>query len=90
MHRLLSLTTTPRVPTVDNVAGTIDFCLLYKLDPNVPNLFCTYSDADLAGNVDTGRSTTGYVVKMGTGAVSTLTRASALVRMSAAISAVGI
>jgi hypothetical protein len=52
------------------VAGTIDFCLLYKLDPNVPHLFRTYSDADLAGNVDTGRSTTGYVVKMGTGTVS--------------------
>jgi hypothetical protein len=52
------------------VAGTIDFCLLYKLDPNVLNLFRTFSNADLAGNVDTGRSTTGCVVKMGTGAVS--------------------
>jgi transposase InsO family protein len=64
------------------VAGTIDFCLLYKLDPNVPNLFCTFSNADLAGNVDTGRSTTGYVVKMGTGAVSWLSKLQSIVALS--------
>jgi hypothetical protein len=64
------------------VAGTIDFCLLYKLDPNVPNLFCTYSNADLAGNVDTGRSTTGYVVKMGTGAVSWSSKLQSIVALS--------
>jgi hypothetical protein len=29
------------------VAGTINFCLLYKLDHNVPNLFHTFSNADL-------------------------------------------
>jgi hypothetical protein len=64
------------------VAGTIDFCLLYKLDPNVPNLFRTFSDADLAGNVDTGRSTTGYVVKMGTGAVSWSSKLQSIVALS--------
>jgi hypothetical protein len=64
------------------VAGTIDFCLLYKLDPHVPNLFRTFSDADLAGNVDTGRSTTGYVVKMGTGAVSWSSKLQSIVALS--------
>jgi hypothetical protein len=64
------------------VAGTIDFCLLYKLDPNVPNLFRTYSDADLAGNVDTGHSTTGYVVKMGTGTVSWSSKLQSIVALS--------
>jgi hypothetical protein len=64
------------------VAGTIDFCLLYKLDPNVPNLFRTFSDADLAGNVDTGCSATGYVVKMGTGAVSWSSKLQSIVALS--------
>jgi hypothetical protein len=64
------------------VAGTIDLCLLYKLDPNVPNLFRTFSNADLAGNVDTGCSTTGYVVKMGTGAVSWLSKLQSIVALS--------
>jgi hypothetical protein len=64
------------------VASTIDFCLLYKLDPNMPNLFRTYSNADLAGNVDTGRSTTGYVVKMGTGAVSWSSKLQSIVALS--------
>jgi hypothetical protein len=64
------------------IAGTIDFCLLYKLDPNVPDLFCTFSDADLAGNVDTGHSTTGYVVKMGTGTVSWSSKLQSIVALS--------
>jgi hypothetical protein len=64
------------------VAGTIDFCLLYKLDPNVPNLFRTFSDADLAGNVDTSRSTTGYAVKMGTGTVSWSSKLQSIVALS--------
>jgi hypothetical protein len=64
------------------VAGTIDFCLLYRLDPNIPNLFRTFSDADLAGIVDTGRSTTGYVVKMDTGAVSWSSKLQSIVALS--------
>jgi hypothetical protein len=64
------------------VAGTINFCLLYKLDPNVPNLFRTFSNADLAGNVNTGCSTTGYVVKMGTGAVSWSSKLQSIVALS--------
>jgi hypothetical protein len=63
-------------------AGTIDFCLLYKLDPNMPNLFCTFSDADLARNINTGRSTTGYVVKMGTGTVLWLSKLQSIVALS--------
>jgi hypothetical protein len=64
------------------VAGTVDFCLLYKLDPNMPNLFCTFSNADLASNVDTSCSTTGYVVKMGTGAVLWLSKLQSIVALS--------
>jgi hypothetical protein len=64
------------------VAGTINFCLLYKLDPNMPNLFRTFSNANLAGNIDTGRSTTGYVVKMGTGTVSWLSKLQSIVALS--------
>jgi hypothetical protein len=45
------------------IVGTINFCLLNKLDPNVPNPFCTFSNTNLAGNINTGRSTTSYVVK---------------------------
>jgi hypothetical protein len=64
------------------VTGTIDFCLLYKLDPNMPNLFRTFSNADLAGNVDTSCSMTGYVVKMGTGTVLWSSKLQSIVALS--------
>jgi hypothetical protein len=48
----------------------------------VPNLFRTFSNADLASNIDTGRSMTGYVVKMGTGTVSWLSKLQSIVALS--------
>ena len=35
-----------------------------------PEPFITYSDVDYGGNPDNGKSTGGYVVKIGSGAVS--------------------
>ena len=48
--------------------GTMDFKLTYAPDGS-PHRFTTYSDSDFAGEHDFKRSTSGYVVKMGTGAV---------------------
>jgi hypothetical protein len=50
--------------------GTIDFRLEYGPDPSSTELFTTFSDADFGGNKDTGKSTGGYMVRFGTGAVS--------------------
>jgi hypothetical protein len=44
--------------------------------------FITYSDADHGGNPDNGRSTGGYVVKIGTGAVSWSSKLQSLVALS--------
>ena len=54
--------------------GSMDVKLTYAPDPKSKSLFTTYSDADFAGNADNLRSTSGYVVKMGTGAVSWASR----------------
>ena len=48
--------------------GTIDMTMVYSRDPS-PDLFTTYSDADLTGNPDNGRSTGGFAVCIGGGAV---------------------
>jgi hypothetical protein len=50
--------------------GTIDFRLEYGPDPSSTELLTTFSDADFGGNKDTGKSTGGYMVRFGTGAVS--------------------
>lgn len=50
--------------------GTKDLKLTYAPDPFATSLFTTYCDSDFAGDRDSGRSTNGYLVKMGTGAVS--------------------
>jgi len=49
--------------------GTLDYKLTFAPDSSSTELFTTYC-ADHGGNPDNGRSTTGYVVKMGTGAIS--------------------
>jgi hypothetical protein len=49
--------------------GTLDHKLTYR-PSDTSELFITYSDANYGGNLDNGRSTGGYVVKIGTGAVS--------------------
>ncbi len=54
--------------------GTVDLKLTYSPDATSSELFKTYTDADHGGNPDNGRSTSGFVVKMGTGAVSWMSR----------------
>ena len=44
--------------------------LTYAPDPKVVSLFETYTDSDFAGDKENGKSTNGYIVKVGTGAVS--------------------
>ena len=48
--------------------GTIDMSLCYA-DSHSPNLFMTYSDSNLSGNLDNHRSTGGFAICMGGGAV---------------------
>jgi transposase InsO family protein len=48
--------------------GTIDLSLVYSRSTS-PDLFTTFSDADLSGNPDNGRSTGGFAVCIGGGAV---------------------
>ena len=62
--------------------GTLDYKLTYSPDPTSTELFTTFSDADHAGNPDNGRSTSGYVVKMGTGAISWSSKLQGIVALS--------
>ena len=51
--------------------GTLDIKLEYGPDPTIGDkMFATYSDADHGGDKDNGKSTTGYMVKIGSGIVS--------------------
>jgi hypothetical protein len=61
--------------------GTLDYKLTYGPTQS-PELFTTYSDADHAGNPDNGRSTSGYVVKIGTGAISWASKLQTIVALS--------
>jgi hypothetical protein len=54
-------------------------------DPNSPQLFTTYSNADHDGNPDNGRSTSAYVVKMCTGVVSWMSRLQFIVALSTTV-----
>ncbi|SJL14967.1 uncharacterized protein ARMOST_18444 [Armillaria ostoyae] len=62
--------------------GTVDLKLTYSPDATSSELFRTYTDADHGGNPDNGRSTSGFVVKMGTGAVSWMSRLQSMVTLS--------
>ena len=61
--------------------GTADHKLVYS-PSNSSELFITYSDPDYGGNPDNGRSTGGYVVKIGTGEVSWGSKLQSLVALS--------
>jgi hypothetical protein len=61
--------------------GTLDVKLTYSPSSS-PELFTSYTDADHGGNPDNGRSTTGFVIKMGTGAVSWGSKLQSLVALS--------
>jgi len=56
-------------------------CILTKPSTS-PEPFITYSDADHGGNPDNGRSTGGYVVKIGSGAISWSSKLQPLVALS--------
>jgi hypothetical protein len=61
--------------------GTVHHKLVYSpSDSSEP--FITYSDSDHGGNPDNGKSTGGYVVKIGTGAVSWSSKLQTLVALS--------
>ena len=62
--------------------GTLDYKLTYTPDPNTSEIFTTFTDADHSGNPDNGRSTSGYVVKMGTGAISWSSKLQGIVALS--------
>jgi hypothetical protein len=62
--------------------GTKDVKLCYQPDPQQPETFVTYADADYAGDVDDRRSTSGLVVKMGTGAISWASKLQPVVTLS--------
>ena len=51
--------------------GTTDIRLEYGPDASIgPQMFITYSDANHGGNKDNGKSTTGYMIKSGSGVVT--------------------
>ncbi|KAJ3008219.1 hypothetical protein NUW54_g3240 [Trametes sanguinea] len=63
------------------IKGTLDYKLTYS-PASSDELFTSYTDADHAGCPDTGRSTSGYVIKMGTGAISWSSRLQSIVALS--------
>lgn len=62
--------------------GTKDMKLTYGPDANSSELFTMFSDADHGGEEDSRRSTSGMVVKMGTGAVSWASHLQSVVTLS--------
>jgi hypothetical protein len=62
--------------------GTCDFRLTYKPKPSAPYPFYAYSNADHGANLDNGRSTSAYVVKIGSGTVSWSSRLQSIVALS--------
>ena len=51
------------------IKGTLNYKLHYGPCPH-PAAFASFSDADFAGDIDSAKSTTGFVLLMGGGAVS--------------------
>ena len=63
--------------------GSMDYSLTYSsLTTPSKELFQVYSDADHGGNPDNGKSTSAYVIKMGTGAVSWSFKLQSIVALS--------
>ena len=73
--------------------GTKDLKMTYGPSPSSPHsssssssspsdLFTVYSDSDHGGNPDNGKSTTGYVVKMGTGCINWSSKQQSVVALS--------
>src|SRR5438445_9224605 len=64
------------------IQGTLDYSLTYSPDPTYPELFTTYSDVDHGGCKDSGHSTGGYLVKMGSSAVPWCSKLQTVVTLS--------
>ena len=62
--------------------GTKGAKLCYQPDSSCSEAFVTFADADYAGDVDSRRSTSGMVVKMGSGAISWASRLQPVVTLS--------
>jgi hypothetical protein len=62
--------------------GTLDYGLLFTSDMNGSDTFYGYSDADWAGDLDTRRSTSGYVFKIGGSTISWSSKKQATVAKS--------
>ena len=62
--------------------GTKDYKLCYEPDPKSSEVFLTYADADYGGDPDSRRSTSGLVVKMGSGAISWASKLQPVVTLS--------
>lgn len=62
--------------------GTIDLQLEYGPDPKADDLITILCDADFGGNKDNGKSTTGYMVKVGSGVVSWCSKLQPIVTLS--------
>jgi len=73
-------------PTVKHllcyIKGTVNYSIIYSPDPAQPKTFITFSDADHGGCKDTGHSTGGYLVKMGTGTVAWSSKLQNIVALS--------
>jgi len=61
--------------------GTLDLKLVYKPDSS-GEFFTSFSDADHGGCKSTGRSTSAYLIKVGTGAVSWRSKLQSIVALS--------
>ena len=61
--------------------GSLDYQLVYGPSDS-PHLFTTYTDADHGGNPDNGRSTGGYAIIIGGGAVSWSSHLQSVVSLS--------
>jgi hypothetical protein len=64
------------------LCGTIDYRLTYAPDASAPKPFYAYSNADHGGNCNNGCSTPAYIVKIGSGAVSWMSRLQPIIALS--------
>jgi hypothetical protein len=62
--------------------GTADMKLCYGPDPSNPDPFVGFSDASYGGDKDSGKSTTGYLIKVGSGAVCWSSKLQPIVTLS--------
>jgi hypothetical protein len=60
---------------------TAELCLVYTPDAS-GKLFTLYTDADHGGNPNNGRLTSGYILKIGTGAISWSLKLQTIVALS--------